>query len=207
MKPATQPSSSGKVTASVVSVLGLILVWGIVWANLPSKNELLSAQSKERVTAQAVPALDLSIPGVPATPPSGASVHQDGTRQSRAAASEASSGSAGGDFRARQIAEVKCEADVQQICPDSLTGEERRQCVAQRMKQFSPLCRQIVQQRMVRWKEAEGYRAACADDVKRVCRGVEPGEGRILQCLQGHAQDISEGCYQSLPKGQLLLRN
>ena len=36
-------TSSGRVTASVVSIVGLCLVWGVVWANLPSKTELLCA--------------------------------------------------------------------------------------------------------------------------------------------------------------------
>jgi hypothetical protein len=204
MKPATSPATSGKTTAILVSMVGLILVWGIVWANLPSKHELLSAQSEERTAAApSVPELDLRIPGVPAASSS------DGRHKPNsmgAPRSEAGEGWTGSDFRAREIAEVKCEAEVQQACPESLDGEGRRRCVAQRMNQFPPFCRQMVRQRMVRWKEAEGYKAACADDVKRVCPGVEPGDGRILQCLQEQAQGTSEACYQSLPKGQLLLR-
>ncbi len=77
----------------------------------------------------------------------------------------------------------------------------------QRIKQLNPPCQQIVRQRRVRWKEAEGYKSACAKDVQRVCLTVQPGDGRILQCLQEHEQDLSEGCYQSLPKGHLNLRN
>jgi hypothetical protein len=197
---------SGKVTASLVSVVGLVLVWGIVWANLPSREELLSAQPKPHIAAPpAVPELDLTIPGVPANRPAGTD-YPGGAGESTATGT---SGALSGpdDPRARQIAEVKCDAEVQQFCPDSLTGEERRRCVAQRLKRLPASCQQIMRQRIVRWKEAEGYKAACAEDVKRVCQGVEPGDGRIVQCLQDHAQDVSEPCYQSLPKGQLLLRN
>jgi hypothetical protein len=77
----------------------------------------------------------------------------------------------------------------------------------QRLKRLEPSCQQIVRQRLVRWKEADGYRVACAEDVKRFCLAAEPGDGRILQCLQEHEQDLAEGCYQSLPKGRLNLRN
>ncbi|MBI3355430.1 MAG: hypothetical protein HY038_01405 [Nitrospirae bacterium] len=196
----------------MVSVVGLVLVWSIVWANLPSKEELLSAQLQPRVeVTPVVPELDLTIPGVsPNQPPVASS--GEGAGRPAGSGEPAASGTVGGlsvqsDARARQIAEVKCEAEVQQFCPDSLTGEDRRRCVAQRMKRLPLPCQQIVRQRMVRWKEAEGYKAACAEDVKRVCQGVEPGDGRILQCLQERAQDISEGCYQRLPKGHLLLRN
>jgi hypothetical protein len=203
MKSASPPTASGKATAILVSIMGLVLVWGIVWANLPSKYELLSGQPRE--AAPAVPPvveLDLSIPGVP--PPS--------VRTGRPNPEGLSGPGSGREFaaignaHARQIAEVKCEAEVQQACPESLDGEERRRCVAQRMKQFPPFCQQIVRQRVVRWKEAEGYKAACAEDLKRFCPMAEPGEGPLVQCLQEHAQDISEPCYQSLPKGQLLLR-
>lgn len=212
MKTAKKQEPSGKAIASLASVVGLILVWGIVWANLPSKSELLSAQPPVRdAVAPAVTELDLTIPGVP-------TINQAGARNSTGASQPMGSGGRGGastvggfsvpsDGRARQIAEVKCDAEVQQVCPDSLSAEDRQRCVAQRAKQLPLPCQQIVRQRMVRWKEAEGYKAACAADVRRVCQGVEPGDGRILSCLQERAQDLSEGCYQSLPKGHLLLRN
>jgi len=212
MKTTNTHESSGKVTASLVSVVGLVLVWGIVWANLPSKDELLSAQSQPRAAAApVVPELDLTIPGVPVARPT--AVPNQGRAERPAGSGESAASASTGVFsipragRARQIAEVKCDAAVQQFCPDSLTGEDRRRCVEEHMKRLPLPCQQIVRQRMVRWKEAEGYKAACAEDVKRVCQEVEPGDGRMLTCLHERAQDISEDCYQSLPKGHLLLRN
>jgi hypothetical protein len=212
LKTTGTPTTSGKVPASLVSVVGLILVWGLVWANLPSKTELRSAQSSAReAVVPVVPELDLTIPGVSPIGPTG------GTRRPAAVPSTGSGGplastDASGvpnlsDSRVRQIAEVKCDAEVQQFCPDSLTDEERQRCIAQRLKRLTFACQQIVQRRIVRWKEAEGYKAACAEDARRVCQGVEPGDGRMVSCLQEHAQDLSERCYQSLPKGHLLLRN
>jgi len=211
MKAANEQTPSGKVPASLVSVIGLILVWSIVWANLPSKEELLSAQSPAReLAAPVAPELDLTIPGVPATGIADAPNHKAATQpgSGNPSGSGVNGGvSASGDGRARQIAEMKCDAEVQQACPDSLSEEDRQRCIAHRMKRLPLPCQQIMRQRMVRWKEAEGYQAACADDVKRVCQEVEPGGGRVLSCLQEHAQDLSEGCYQSMPKGHLLLRN
>lgn len=203
MKPNKSTAQSGTITTSLVTVGGLIFVWTIVWANLPSKDELLSAQSASpTVELSRQSDLDLTIPGLSSQ-----------SAEKAAGPSDTSFGSTIGglsvpqDRRARQIAEVKCDAEVQQYCPDSLTGEERRRCVMQRFKRLEASCQQIVKQRLVRWKEADGYKLACAGDVKRVCRTVEPGEGRILQCLQEHEQDLSETCYQSLPKGRLNLRN
>lgn len=37
-------------------------------------------------------------------------------------------------------------------------------------------------------------RKACAEDVKKLCAGVKAGEGRIMQCLKEHAQELSPAC-------------
>ncbi len=203
MKASKAPEPSGKATAGLVSVVGLLLVWTIVWANLPSQDEWTSAQSPPSIAKGSnVPELDLTIPGSPIR------LRDQSAGTGESASSEIVGGlSVPSDSRARQIAEVKCDAEVQQSCPDSLTGEARRRCVQQRLSRLDPPCQQIVRQRLVRWKEAEGYKVACVDDVQRVCRTVSPGDGRILQCLQEHEQDLSERCYVSLPKGRLQLRN
>lgn len=203
MKPTHTEDRSGKAVTNSISAAGLILVWTIIWANFPSKEELFSAQpASSTADVQRMPELDLTIPGVSGQP----------TERSAGTGEATSATIVGGlsvpaDSRARQIAEVKCEAEVQQYCPDALTGEDRRRCVAQGLKRLAPPCQQIVRQRLVRWKEAEGYKLACIEDVKRVCLTVQPGDGRMLQCLQEHEQELSEGCYQSLPKGRLHLRN
>lgn len=41
-------------------------------------------------------------------------------------------------------------------------------------------------------------RAACEGDYKRLCAGVQPGGGRILQCLKTHGNEVSEGCRTAL---------
>jgi hypothetical protein len=203
MKPTKPTEQSGKITTSLVTVGGLIFVWTIVWANLPSKEELLSAQSASpTVERLRHTELDLTIPGV-----SSQSAESSAGTKDTSSVTTIGGLSVPQDRRARQIAEVKCDAEVQQYCPDSLSGEERRRCVMQRLKRLDVSCQQIVRQRLVRWKEADGYKLACAEDVKRVCQTVDSGEGRILQCLQEHEQDLSETCYQSLPKGRLNLRN
>jgi hypothetical protein len=39
---------------------------------------------------------------------------------------------------------------------------------------------------------------ACESDVKTLCPGVQPGQGRIAQCLRKNRDKVSEGC-----KGQM----
>jgi hypothetical protein len=202
MKPPSKQGSSGTALTTLVSIVGLVLIWAVVWANLPSKEEIWSGPSSP-ATAEPGPELDLTIPGVTArqADPSFKRAPHVGTESS----GEEGDGSL--DSRARQIAEVKCDAAVQQLCPDSLTEEDRQQCMAQRLTQVPRPCRHILRQRMVRWKQVEGYRAACADDLVRVCKGVGSGDGEVLVCLKAHEQDLSETCSRSLPKGHLLLRN
>jgi len=43
--------------------------------------------------------------------------------------------------------------------------------------------------------------AACAEDVKTLCPGVQPGEGRIMACLRPQRARLSEGC-RAAPKAQ-----
>jgi hypothetical protein len=45
--------------------------------------------------------------------------------------------------------------------------------------------------------EGEGvakFRAACGQDYRRLCTGVQPGGGRILQCFQAHRDEVSTSC-------------
>jgi len=202
-------SSSSRLTAILVTIVGLGLVWGLVWANLPAKDQLQASAVSSRAMNPTLPtpALDLSIPGVPA--PDARGSHRVMGNGAEVPQSEQGMGGAGVvlDPRAKQIAEMKCEAELQQVCPDSLQGEDRRRCMEQRAKHLSSPCQAIIRRQLVRFKERSGQALACADDVRRFCREMPSGEGQVLQCLQGHAQDVSDGCYATLPKGALTLRN
>ena len=46
----------------------------------------------------------------------------------------------------------------------------------------------------------EMVKQACGGDVKRFCQGVTPGEGRIVQCLEEHAKDLSQDCSKLMEK-------
>jgi hypothetical protein len=41
---------------------------------------------------------------------------------------------------------------------------------------------------------AQGRVRACVTDIKTLCAGVEPGEGRIAGCVKEHFKDLSEPC-------------
>lgn len=43
---------------------------------------------------------------------------------------------------------------------------------------------------------------ACRADYERLCRGVFPGGGRILQCLRDKAAQVSDACKAAIAKAE-----
>lgn len=41
-------------------------------------------------------------------------------------------------------------------------------------------------------------KAACRGDAQRLCQGVQPGGGRIGQCLKARMSEISPGCLEAV---------
>ncbi|HEY8032342.1 MAG TPA: cysteine rich repeat-containing protein [Methylocella sp.] len=48
--------------------------------------------------------------------------------------------------------------------------------------------------------ELEDIRTYCMSDIERLCKGIEPGGGRILHCLKAHKKEMSVSCAQALQK-------
>lgn len=201
-----QQRASGRIFAVLFTISGLGLVWLTVVFSLPSEQELSAREP--RLTPRAVvaskalpmpePKLDLSIPGVP----SGAPVPSDQNQPDNTGG--VSSAVAPHDPREAQIARLRCEAEIGQLCPLSPEGPARRQCLEKQEQKLSTPCQQQFRERFVKWKEERRRLVtACQADVTRWCASVKPGEGQILQCLQDHAPDLSDRCYETLPKGTL----
>jgi hypothetical protein len=41
-------------------------------------------------------------------------------------------------------------------------------------------------------------RSACGADIRTLCAGVQPGGGRIVQCIASNAASLSPGCKDVL---------
>jgi hypothetical protein len=52
--------------------------------------------------------------------------------------------------------------------------------------------------------EAIALMLVCRSDYDRLCGDVMPGGGRILACLQNHADQLGSACAQALPRAQSL---
>lgn len=204
-----QPDAWSRIAAGAITVVGLTSVWLAVATSLPTPEELAGEGLRPVRVASAAPAvpvepsLDLSIPGLSSSVPSAV---QPAAPASAKPSGEFRSGPPIVDARAAQITRLKCEAEIEQVCPDGMEGGGFR-CLERRTKDLPQACEGMVRERFVKWKEDRNRTlAACRDDVRRLCATMKPGEGRVMQCLQDHAQEVSDGCYQTLPKGVLLFR-
>ena len=208
-----EQTSSSSMFAGAITIVGLGLVWVIVAGNFPSQEELLptAPPAEARQVVRPLPSLsvpltlDLTIPTSPPLPSEAvlASPGDDRLRDSNIETPIVTRL----DSRGLQAARLKCEADIEQLCPDSPDGSMRTRCLQQRAKQLPPLCQRQLQEQFVKWKEDRSrVMEACDEDVKRFCRAVKPGGGQILQCLQSHGQKVSDRCYQTLPKGTLFFK-
>ena len=209
---AQQQSSSGTI-AGAITILGLGLVWVTVATNFPSQEELSSAAlpAETRQAARpssplsAPPPLDLTIPTSPPLPSEAASSRPDDDR-SRDSSVEAPVVTRLNP-RVLQATRLQCEADIEQLCLGSPDGSARTRCLEQRAKQLSPLCQSQLRERFVKWKEDRSrLMAACDEDAERFCRAGKRRSGQIFECLQSHAQKVSDRCYQTLPKGTLFFK-
>lgn len=208
----TQQGSSGRVYLWLVTALSLGLVWGTIVSSFPSQQELTAIDPPRAAAASVpppatVPTLDLTIPTSPPLPSQDQSAVQRESAPAQRPQADISTGIAS-DPRSQQVTKLKCEAEIEQFCPASSDGPMRRQCIEQRVSQLAPRCQQLIRERFVKWREERTRMiAACQEDVRRYCMSMTPGSGNMVQCLQDHAQDVSDRCYQTLPKGTVYFKH
>lgn len=93
--------------------------------------------------------------------------------------------------KVKEFGEV-CEDDVRSLCPDVKPGQGAvLRCLRSNLFSVSPPCQAIV--RSAQEKAAE-FQKACGPDVRRLCQGIPPGEGRVLACLESRKPDLAPAC-------------
>jgi hypothetical protein len=70
-------------------------------------------------------------------------------------------------------------------------------CLKQNETQLSPACKMHLAQAKEAVKEAH---QACEDDIMMYCPGVQPGGGRIMECLKANKSHLSLKCKAKLFK-------
>ena len=110
-----------------------------------------------------------------------------------------------------------CRADYQAHCADVPTGGQAAlQCLQRNAASLSPPCQQslaaigggapphtaMAAPPTSMREKAAMLRRSCAMDYRALCRGVQPGGGRALACLQDNSQSLSPRCRDALVAAQ-----
>lgn len=85
-----------------------------------------------------------------------------------------------------------CQGDVYEYCPSVEPGKGAvLKCLSSNSANLTPACQKVV------YKAEEGeaaFKQACGADVKKFCKGIPQGQGRILSCLKSKQTDLSPDC-------------
>jgi hypothetical protein len=89
-----------------------------------------------------------------------------------------------------------CADDIEKYCKDIKPGGGRLlSCLKAHEKELSASCCGKID-------ELQGIitacEEACSGDVAQFCKEVQPGGGRILNCLRGHDKELSPSCTAKL---------
>jgi hypothetical protein len=89
-----------------------------------------------------------------------------------------------------------CQADAKKFCADIKPGGGRlMKCMKEHEADLSPACKEKGQKMHEHMDKAK---EACKDDAAKLCKDVEPGEGRMLKCMKDHESDLSQGCKDAM---------
>ena len=96
-----------------------------------------------------------------------------------------------------------CRPDVERFCRQA-QGDPKAasDCLLDHQQDISDACYDKLKQQMSRGdgeaRPADGR--VCRQDAETLCKGIQPGGGRIVNCLLDHPNDLSQACYDQLAK-------
>lgn len=192
------------ILVTVLSCLVLGGVWGVVLLLLPESAVLPESAPSSPATppilspSSTVPPVK-TVPDAPVLP-AAAAMQTNGPPAVQEPPRPSSNDTVGLPVRR----EAKCDLEIEALCPE---GEgARHACLQRKAAQLSQPCRPMLREKLVRMKEQmQQLRVACEADRRQFCREVVAGGGELVQCLESHAQSVSDQCFQLLPKrGRLL---
>jgi peptide subunit release factor 1 (eRF1) len=89
-----------------------------------------------------------------------------------------------------------CADDIAKLCKDVNPGGGRlANCLKEHEKELSPACAASIKETRKKLKDAH---QVCADDVQKFCKDIKSGQGRIVNCLREHQNDLSPACQATM---------
>jgi hypothetical protein len=96
-----------------------------------------------------------------------------------------------------------CKADLDQYCKQVTPGDGRQVlCLAAHEDKISERCQFALYRGAVALEQATAaisYVArSCSGDAEKLCPETQPGDGRLLACLESKADQVSDGCKKAV---------
>jgi hypothetical protein len=93
-------------------------------------------------------------------------------------------------------AQSVCAEDIRRLCQNVPVGGGRVQaCLQQHQAELSDACRKKLDELGA---EVKSLAVVCRWDIGRLCSGVSPGGGRVLNCLRRNESNLSRECAKQL---------
>ena len=91
-----------------------------------------------------------------------------------------------------------CREDAKKFCGDEKPGGGRiAKCMKSHESELSPACQSAMKEAEQRFEE---FSKDCKPDAEKFCKGIRPGQGRILACLKSHQSDLAPACAAEFNK-------
>lgn len=104
---------------------------------------------------------------------------------------------------AREEMSHHCKKDIKKYCEDVKPGEGRVwNCLRGHESDLSEECREHMERGKAIHEAREEMRESCEKDIKKFCKDVEPGGGRVWSCLRDHESSLSKDCKEKVAKAK-----
>ena len=91
--------------------------------------------------------------------------------------------------------ESACAKDKEALCKEVKPGDGRiGLCFKEHEKELSEGCRSFLAKKKDEMMEKRPGTQACAADKEKFCSDVKPGEGRVIECMKSHKEELSGAC-------------